>query len=33
MHFAAKWVAFCGKMEGVLRQNGRRFAAKWKSND
>ena len=31
MHFAAKWNAFCRKMECVLPQNGKRFAAKWKA--
>ena len=30
LHFAAKWNAFCRKMECVLPQNGKRFAAKWK---
>jgi len=29
MRFAAKWNAFCRKMECVLPQNGMRFAAKW----
>ena len=29
MRFAAKWNAFCRKMESVLPQNGKRFAAKW----
>ena len=29
MHFAAKWVAFCRKMECILPQNGLHFAAKW----
>ena len=29
MRFAAKWNAFCRKMEYVLPQNGMRFAAKW----
>jgi len=28
LHFAAKWILFCGKMGCILRQNGRRFAAK-----
>ena len=28
MHFAAKWKAFCRKIECVLPQNGTRFAAK-----
>ena len=26
LRFVAKWKAFYGKMEGVLWQNGRRFA-------
>ena len=30
LHFAAKWVAFCRKMDCVLPQNGKCFAAKWK---
>ena len=27
--FAAKWIAFCRKMERVLDQNGTRFGPKW----
>jgi len=30
LHFAAKWPAFCRKMDCILPQNGLRFAAKWK---
>ena len=29
MRFAAKWNAFCRKMEGVLPQNGKLFGPKW----